>query len=114
MNIYSGTYDPEKWFQVFKNGEPFNHEPSLKVRNHSPTGFAWAYRGSGPAQLALAILLEETLEEEAEQWYQAFKAEVIARLPQEREWTLRSEDVQAWLAKKRGKNSTQGDNHHVR
>ena len=26
---------------------------SLTVRNHSPTGPAWGYGGSGPAQLAL-------------------------------------------------------------
>jgi hypothetical protein len=26
--------------------------------NHSPTGFSWGYAGSGPAQLALAILAD--------------------------------------------------------
>lgn len=30
----------------------------LGVRNHSPTGFSWGYNGSGPAQLALAILCD--------------------------------------------------------
>jgi hypothetical protein len=30
--------------------------PRFDLRNHSPTGFAWGYGGSGPAQLALAIL----------------------------------------------------------
>ena len=29
----------------------------LEVRDHSPTGFAWGYDGSGPAQLALAWCL---------------------------------------------------------
>jgi hypothetical protein len=33
---------------------------SLKVYNHSPTGFEFGYGGSGPAQLALAILLDYT------------------------------------------------------
>jgi hypothetical protein len=33
---------------------------SLKVNNHSPTGFEFGYGGSGPAQLALAILLDFT------------------------------------------------------
>jgi hypothetical protein len=28
------------------------------LRNHSPTGFAWGYGGSGPGQLALAILAD--------------------------------------------------------
>jgi hypothetical protein len=30
---------------------------SLKVYNHSPSGFEFGYGGSGPAQLALAILM---------------------------------------------------------
>ena len=28
------------------------------IRNHSPSGFNWGYGGSGPAQLALAILAD--------------------------------------------------------
>ena len=38
---------------------PLNVEESLKLRNHSPDGFSWGYNGSGPSQLALAILLNE-------------------------------------------------------
>jgi hypothetical protein len=30
----------------------------LDLRNHSPTGFEWGYRGSGAAQLSLAILAD--------------------------------------------------------
>jgi Family of unknown function (DUF6166) len=30
----------------------------LELRSHSPTGFEWGYAGSGPAQLALAILAD--------------------------------------------------------
>lgn len=29
------------------------------IVNHSPCGFAWGYGGSGPAQLALAIMVKE-------------------------------------------------------
>ena len=29
-----------------------------KIMNHSPNGFSWGYSGSGPAQLALAILCD--------------------------------------------------------
>ena len=29
--------------------------PSLALRNHSPTGFAWGHGGSDPAQLALTL-----------------------------------------------------------
>jgi hypothetical protein len=48
-------------------------ERSLVVRNHSPTRFAWGYGGSGPAQLALALLLEITTKEMAFLWYQEVK-----------------------------------------
>src|SRR5947209_15039234 len=33
---------------------------SLRLRNHSPDGFEWGYGGSGPAQSALALLLDHT------------------------------------------------------
>jgi Family of unknown function (DUF6166) len=33
-------------------------DPRLDLSNHSPTGFEWGYPGSGPAQLALAILAD--------------------------------------------------------
>jgi hypothetical protein len=32
--------------------------PRLDLWNHSPTGFEWGYGGSGPAQLALALLAD--------------------------------------------------------
>lgn len=35
--------------------------PSLRLRNHSPTGFEWGYLGSGPSQLALALVLDALL-----------------------------------------------------
>lgn len=37
--------------------EHISPDESLKVRNHSPTGFEMGYLGSGPSQLALAIML---------------------------------------------------------
>lgn len=59
--------------------DPF---PSQAVRNHSPTGFAWGYGGSGPAQLALAILMDRGVPPRiAERFYQAFKWDCISRLP---------------------------------
>lgn len=54
----------------------------LDLRNHSPTGFDWGYCGSGPAQLALAILVHHCdTENEALELYQRFKWGVIAGLP---------------------------------
>jgi hypothetical protein len=51
---------------------------SLAVVNHSPDGFAWGYGGSGPAQLALAILLALVGPELAVLLYQPFKWQFIA------------------------------------
>lgn len=36
---------------------PLDPHFSQQFRNHSPDGFEWGYGGSGPAQLALGILL---------------------------------------------------------
>ena len=68
---------------VTVNGEYLRLEPSLKLRNHSPTGFEWGYGGSGPAQLALAILLDSQGPEIALQHYQNFKNAFIAGAKQE-------------------------------
>jgi hypothetical protein len=43
---------------VWLNGKKLSLSKSLKVVNHSPTGFSWGYMGSGCAQLALAICIE--------------------------------------------------------
>lgn len=68
---------------VWINDTRLDPAPSLKLRNHSPTGFSWGYGGSGPAQLALAILLKASGDPVlALAEYQGFKQSIIARLPQ--------------------------------
>jgi uncharacterized protein DUF6166 len=58
---------------------PLSPLKSLKVRAHSPTGFEWGYTGSGPAQLALALLLDFTGDRRtAERYYQDFKCRMVA------------------------------------
>ena len=76
---------------------------SQAVWNHSPDGFNWGYAGSGPAQLALALLLEETGREEAVRYHQDFKRDVVARMPKDKRWYLTSEAIQKWLAERRGR-----------
>lgn len=66
--------------QYHLNAMVLNPSKSLKVRNHSPTGFSHGYGGSGPAQLALAILLELLSKKEALARYQQFKWDIIAGL----------------------------------
>jgi hypothetical protein len=77
-------------------GKALDLEASLKVANHSPTGFCWGYCGSGPAQLALAILLDHFNgdHESALALHQDFKFKVISRLPMDRDFVLTDEQVE--------------------
>lgn len=61
------------------NGKELRPDRSQRIINHSPDGFNWGYAGSGPAQLALAILLEFMPEGYALGLYQRFKQDVVAR-----------------------------------
>lgn len=70
--------------------------PSLELVNHSPAGFAWGYAGSGPSQLALALLYAATGDRDfAVANHQAFKFEVVARLVWPDPWEIHV-DVARW------------------
>jgi hypothetical protein len=99
---YEGHYDEVRdlcYVEVFKPGlAPYPLQERQDVINHSPTGISWGYSGSGPAQLALAILLDYLGDEqEARSEYQHFKFKVIARLPQNAEWTLTGRQIEQAL-----------------
>lgn len=72
-------------------------DDSQKVYNHSPDGFNWGYGGSGPAQLALAILMRFCKANEALRLHQMFKWDVIAKLPANKEWEIPDSRVISWL-----------------
>src|SRR5262245_31883408 len=56
----------------------------LDLDNHSPTGFNWGYGGSGPAQLALALLADAFGDDDlAVFWHQEFKRKWVSLLPDE-------------------------------
>lgn len=85
MNVYLGTIpSPGDWrvhvidamTGTSKRLSPGYHHGV----NHSPDGFAWGYPGSGPAQLAFAILANEFGPTLAKAHYQRFKQTVIGRL----------------------------------
>jgi hypothetical protein len=72
----------------------------LDLWNHSPTGFEWGYGGSGPAQLALALLADALGDDKkAVALHQAFKWQVVARLPARENWTLTDEEVRTIAAR---------------
>lgn len=69
-------------------------KPRLDLTNHSPTGFNWGCGGSGPAQLALALLADALGDDErAVELHQLYKRRVIDALPQDRGWHLNDGDV---------------------
>jgi hypothetical protein len=58
-------------------------------------GFEWGYSGSGPAQLALAMMIDFLGDEKkALSIYQAFKEEIIAGIPQEvKIWEITGQQI---------------------
>ena len=82
---------------------------SLAVVNHSPDGFAWGYGGSGPAQLALAIVLEFSESSDiAQRCHQEFKWQNIAPLAMDKDFRLQV-DVAHWVARWVARNSASGN-----
>jgi hypothetical protein len=90
LNRYIGN--PEN-NEVTVNGQPL--DLCLKHRNHSPSGFSWGYGGSGPAQLALAIMIEEYGDdlESHPLHYQQLKELLIADLEQGKDFELTSSEI---------------------
>ncbi len=72
--------------------------PSQAIFNHSPDGFNWGYAGSGPSQLALAILLDHGLSPRlAEALHQGFKRQFIESAPLEG-FSITDLDVDAFVS----------------
>jgi hypothetical protein len=66
----------------------------LDLFNHSPTGFEWGYGGSGPAQLALALLADALGDDStALVLYMRFKWKFIANIPQDATWEMSRQEV---------------------
>lgn len=86
--------------RVWINETEINPMRSQSVANHSPDGFNWGYGGSGPAQLALAILLELVDENIAAASYQMFKREFVAAWEQGKdfEWLVPHRFAELWTA----------------
>ena len=96
-NTITGHFETN---QVHLDGRHLDPRPSQRIWNHSQD-FSWGYGGSGPAQLALAILLEVTgSRETALLWYQKFKWEIIANLPAS-DFELEL-DVMEWIREREG------------
>lgn len=85
---------------VMKDDNILSPKPSQKIWNHSPDGFNWGYQGSGPAQLALALLLDATANPSLSvRLHQDFKREEVAFWQDD--WKITSEEILAWVEKGR-------------
>lgn len=71
-------------------------EPSQKLNYHSPE-FNYGYGGAGPAQLALALLLDATtVPETALSFYEYFKQDVVSHW--DKEWSITRSEILLWIA----------------
>jgi hypothetical protein len=93
--LVEGTAESAKTGEAFQKPRPLSLH--LEVRDHSPTGFAWGYNGSAPAQLALALLVDATGHEAlALQHYQDFKRQVVAGWGDS--WSITAREIRAFVA----------------
>lgn len=94
MKIYKGKRLGEAeglpGVRVTVNGEPLKHRVY-----HSPTGFEWGYRGSGPADLARSILWDFLGEEPSRALYTTFKEQFVAGWKDR--WQITSQEIQDWM-----------------
>jgi hypothetical protein len=78
------------------NIKPLGAGPSQALLNHSPDGFEWGYSGSGPAQLALALLLDATGDSLiALKYHQDFKERFVADWGNS--WHISGEQIKRWI-----------------
>lgn len=81
LNDYDAPYDGGD-IRLWRNeqGIACANVPHVLIE-HSPTGYEWGYGGSGPADLALNILLAVTGSRRlASRHHQAFKADFLVQM----------------------------------
>jgi hypothetical protein len=95
VKIYHGSRKNGKPYVTVQDDSNAALRPLRHFVKHTPSGFDWGHGGSGPADLAWALLIDfygPKAIHFAEFIYQKFKRDVIANLdPQE--WTLTGEAI---------------------
>ena len=87
---------------VFIDNDPLRWESTLRLADHSPDGPEWGYGGSGPAQLALAVLCVVAGDDFALRHYQQFKRDFVAPIGNDF-WVIAAGDVLDWVQARRGR-----------
>lgn len=97
---YFGVNGHDVYKKLWPDGEPerLPLEPSLKLRDHSPTGFTWGYNGAGCNQLGLALLLDATSDPDlALSYYPDFTQQIVAGWDFNGSWMIFRADILNWL-----------------
>ena len=90
---YSGKYGDPCRINV-----GYELSPRLDLRPNSPGGMTWGYSGTGPNQLAFAILFDHTGDPEfANSRCRDFNIQVLSRFEKESDFELTGEEVQRWV-----------------
>ena len=87
--------------RVWLMGEELFPAHSQSVFNHSPDGFSWGYNGSGPSQLALAVMLEMLPSGKACKIYKDFREAFIANVPMDKDFEIEISKIEEWLERKK-------------
>jgi len=114
--VYEGIRNPHdetqtyiirtEYFTETVNGTPAKHvkmkelDPatSRELRDHS-TDFEWGYPGSGPAQLALALIYDATGDRELSlHYHQPFKEAFVQRWGNS--WQIHASEIIRWVSLK--------------
>ncbi len=95
MKIYTGKRTANGTRVVVRAATPVDQVARYElphIERHSPDGFEWGFEGSGPMDLAYAILSDFVSPSLADAAYRPFAHQVIASLPN-REWTITAEQI---------------------
>lgn len=93
---YEGRPDGRVWIREGATRRPLPLRTDLCWHG---SDFAWGYGGSGPAQLALALLSDALDDDQrALDLHQRLKLDVVSRLPEEETWTLSAGQLRAWAS----------------
>lgn len=93
--IYSGERTPTGCIVTVDDGKTVKDlDPRFDLVNHSSTSFEFGYAGSGPAQLALALLADcfGNDDDRAIDLHQWFKREWVAAQDKST-WTITSDEI---------------------
>lgn len=80
------------------DGEEEQLDPKFDEVRHSPDGFQWGYRGSGPSQLSFALLADTHGVNIAHDMYKQFMKDVIASFTQGDDFVLSEGEIHEWVS----------------